>query len=733
MNYKTEVLEKLNQFQPLQRIIVILISRLCTMSGIKLRSFFNVIEPLFPENKPYEIQSTIDSLVLGSWIEFIGDEIKGVPEFVGIISDIEIDDAPIPMQRIMERLVEFTATTPHDDLLNKKPYIRMGFAVLQYYQTKDCLGFGEDADLYGSLAVNVSKVVGVTKGIGGCRLLYDLPIYKILEYSLTHVKYGTTTYAQICLQLASVHNQVFEYEGCQRFIEQARIVAIRESISDTEVHVFIAKSDMMLNQALFGEALFYLKLAWDTNSLLHGEGCIENTDVILRICNICLCLHKKDTCRKWLERINSHLPRYSEQYIIKNMIEGELYEELEFGLYSFEEAELLCYRIFDFIQPYFYIMRGRYYDQHNLYEEGIKDYGAYMRQLRSLYGVTSNGDLAVYYSSKVMTSLANGAIQTAVNLNALAIDLYPADSPQFSFGARVSQYLAISSTYYATHEYVLSCAYSEAVLEQIRQYVNVSSEVVDKVGEIFGGEEEIPASVFAVDLIRLAYRIKIEVAIAEGHFSNAKSLCLECLDLVRESGEECFVLSYLGYVYSKLGQIEDATRTWKQAAETSGENAMEIAAESAWFAYDSGQLDIALDIINEATEKPLTPSARYSSFLTFASICGTAGLEDKKNAFYATARKLSLSKLQLSRCLYNEALELQDTEAIKRLEKAVDCEADLGLCVDEELSLKWKALAENKYAIGLRNSAKTAVIKAIRLYPADNPDLDFFDDLEDLL
>ena len=41
------------------------------------------------------------------------------------------------------------------------------------------------------------------------------------------------------------------------------------------------------------------------------------------------------------------------------------------------------------------------------------------------------------------------------------------------------------------------------------------------------------------------------------------------------------------------------------------------------------------------------------------------------------------------------------------------------------------ALAENKDAIGLRNCAKTAAVKAVRLYPADNPDV--FEDIEDLL
>lgn len=729
MNHETEILEKLEQFQPLSKNLLILINRLCIEQGIKVRCFFTVIEPFFSD-LPWQIQAAIDGLSLGSWIEVIGDEIKAIKEYEEIISDIEID---VPMSGIMERLVELTTTAPCDNLLSKTPYIRMAFSILMYCQKNDYLRFGSDADadVYGKLAVTVARNIGLTNSLGNVHQIYDLPIYKTLEYAFIHVDGNSSVYARICLAFALIHNQVFEYDGAGGYIEEARKNAIIQG-TDTEVEVFVAKSDMMLNQTLFGEALFYLKLAYDANLLLHDESCDENTAVILKICDICLALRKKDTCRKWLAKIaNYKLSRYSELYIWKTVIEAELCDESEIAALTFEEAELVSWRLYNHTQPYIYSRRSRYYIMHGLYEEGNNEYGAYMRQLRSLYGLTTNGDLAVFYSSRVMTFLGNGAIQTAVNLNALMVGLCPADGPQFSFGARACQYLAIANTYYATHEYVLSCAYSEAVLEQVRRYVKVSSAVVNQIKEIFGSEEEIPASIFAVDLIGQAYLIKANVAIAEGYFENAKSLCLECLDQVRASDEECYILSILGYVYSKLGQIDDAIRTWKQAAETSGEHALEIAAESAWFAYDSGQLDVALDIINEATEKPLPFSTSYASFLTIASICGTAGLEDQKNEFYATARKLSRGKLQLSRCLYNEALNLQDTEAINRLEKAVDYKADLGLCVDEELSLKWKTLAENKNAFGLRNCAKTAAIIAVRLYPADNPDI--FEDINDLL
>ena len=409
------------------------------------------------------------------------------------------------------------------------------------------------------------------------------------------------------------------------------------------------------------------------------------------------------------------------------MIEGELYEELEFGLQSFEEAEWLSYRIFGFLQPYIHNMRSRYFDQHSLYEEGNNEYGAYMRQLRALYGITTNGDLAVFYSSKVMTSLANAEIQSAANLTALAIDLCAADGPQFSYGCRVSQYLAISETYLATHE-PLACTYASAVIEQVNRYVKLSNEMVNTISDIFGSKEQIPASVFGLDYIRHAYRIKIDVAMYEGRYEDARSLCLECLDIVRGSEEECFLLPVLGYVYSTLGLIDDAFVAWEKAAKTSGENALEIAADTAWYSFRCGNTNVALDIINDVLERPLS-RACYTSYLTFADICASVGLQEQKQAFYAAARNMAYGKTQHARCLYFEALELPDFEAINRLEVAVDCEADPGLCVDEELALRYKALAENRNALGLRTAAKAAATEAVRLYPAECVDWEDIDEL----
>ena len=141
MNYKTEIEEMLGQFQNLSKKLLILINRLCIEPGIKVRSFFTVIEPFFSD-PPYQIQAAIDGLSLGYWIEVFGDEIKAIDEFADIISNIEIEDDP--MSGIMGRLVELTTTAPCDDLLDKTPYMRMGFSILRYYQKNDCLGSGSD-------------------------------------------------------------------------------------------------------------------------------------------------------------------------------------------------------------------------------------------------------------------------------------------------------------------------------------------------------------------------------------------------------------------------------------------------------------------------------------------------------------------------------------------------------------------------------------------------------------
>jgi tetratricopeptide (TPR) repeat protein len=204
---------------------------------------------------------------------------------------------------------------------------------------------------------------------------------------------------------------------------------------------------------------------------------------------------------------------------------------------------------------------------------------------------------------------------------------------------------------------------------------------------------------------------------------------MECLDMLHTTAEECFILSKLGKVYAKMGETNNAVSSWKKAIETSGNYVLEITSESAWVAYNSGYMDIALDLINNVSTKQSKCSASYLSFLTIADIFSTAGLEEKKKAFYAAARSISRSRTQYCRCLYYEALELQDLEAINRLEKAVDCDADPGLCVDEELSRRWLALAENKEAIGLRSDAKSAALKAVKFYPGENP----YKEIEDLL
>lgn len=721
-----EILDKLNQFPKLERTLLILICRMCTEPGIKVRSFFNVIEQLFSDKRPYVIQNALDGLLLGGWIEVVGDELKAIKEYD--ISDVEIENDQ--MSGIVKKLVELTTVARCDELLSRIPYMRMGFSLLQYYKKHDNLRLS-DANAYGRLAVNIARNIGLTGSLGDVCQLYDLPIYKILEYARMHVDYNSSVYARICLALASIHNSVLEFDGCHEKLETARKIAISEGISETEVEVFIAKSDMLLNQGLFANSLANLKLAWDTNILLHGEeGCVENIEVGLKIANICLILHDKKTCQQWLGRITHNLPTYNEFNIFKILIDAGLQEEPMLAEQLFDEAELISWRLYGYIQPEIHKTRSIYLESRGRYEEADLEYMKYSRQIRSLYGFTTNGDLAISLASRIMTCIHKGAIQTAAQLNCLAIDLCPADGPAFSFGSRVLQYLSIGSVYcYSRTDLSLACSYAEAALELIRMHIKMSDSLVRLLAEIFDGEEKIPALAFAADYVREAFQVKIDVAIAEERYEDAISLCNEFLKGAHGSSEECFIWASLGYVYGKVGNEDGAINAWTKAAETSGEYALEIAADTAWMANDCCMLHAALDIINKATEKPVPNSSNYLPFLTFASICSTAGIKDQEEKFFSTARKLAHGRIQRTRCLYYQALELQDIDAIKKLEKAILCPPDSSLCVDEELAFKFKNLAENKHSWGDLGGAKKAAAQAVRLYPANNPD--FYEEIED--
>mgnify|MGYP002622550209 CR=1 FL=1 len=727
--FKNEVLAQLEKFSPVSKRTLCLISALCTEPGIKVHSFFKVIESLFPEELPYQLQTAIDGLQLGNWISIVGDEVRAISEIATVLEKCDMIEDLLP--EIMSRLEILTATTPNDELLSRKPFIRMGYAALRYCYSKNRLESENDAILFGRLAVNIVRNMDLTGALGHVHEIYQHPIYKMLEKVRIHVDANSSLYCELCLVQASLCNMIFDYDNANQLIGNAKKIAVRQGFNDTLVQVYIRESDILLNMTLISGALYTLKLAYDLNELLHGEGCQQNDEVVIRISNLCNIAGDKKTSKRWFELCGNNVPRYSKLYIYRKLIEGELYDEIEFATQCFDDVELTSYRLYGYTLPYIYICRSRYYDMHG-YSEGNIEYGKFMRATRSLYGVTTGGDLSVYYASKVMTSLSCGAVQTAVQLNRLAIDLCPADAQWFSFGARVSQYLAIASTYcYATHDNVLACAYSSAVLEQHQHYLTLSNEDVSVIATIFGSREKIPACVFGLDLVRNAYQIKADVAIHEGRLEDARSLCLECLKIVRGTEEECYILSCLGFVYCKLGKVSDAIEVWKKAAETSGEHALEIAANSAWFAYDSGNLNIAIDIINNVSEESMamTSPAFYSCYTTMADILATAGLQDQKEAFYAKARKMARGRTQYARCLYYEALELQDQLAINRLEHAVNCEADPGLCVDEELALRFKALAENRNALGLRTAAKAAAIQAVRLYPAECVDWEDIDEL----
>ena len=727
--FKNEVLAQLEKFSPVSKRTLCLISALCTEPGIKVHSFFEVIESLFPEELPYQLQAAIDGLLLGNWISIVGDEVRAIKEIAEVLEECDMIEDILP--EIMSRLEALTATTPNDELLSRKPFIRMGYAALRYCYSKNRLESENDAILFGRLAVNIVRNMDLTGALGHVHEIYQHPIYKMLEKVRIHVDANSSLYCELCLVQASLCNMIFDYDNANQLLSQAKKVAIRLGFTDDQVEVYVMESDILLNQTLLSGALYTLKLAYDLNELLHGEGCQQNDEVVIRISNLCNIVGDKETSKMWYEKCGNNVPKYSKLYIYRKLIEGELYDELEFAIQCFDEAELISYGLYSYTMPYIYICRSRYYDMHGFYSEGNIEYGKFMRATRSLYGVTTGGDLSVYYASKVMTSLSCGAVQTAVQLNRLAIDLCPADAQWFSFGARVSQYLAIASTYcYATHDNVLACAYSTAVLEQLQQYLTLSNETISVIATIFG-REKIPACVFGLDLVRNAYQIKVDVAVHEERLEDAKSLCLECHKIVRDTEEECYILSSLGFIYCKLGKVSDAIAVWKKAVETSGEHVLEIAANSAWFAYDAGYLNIAVDIINNVSEKSMaiTSPACYSSYITMADILATAGLQDQKEAFYATARKMARGRIQYARCLYYEALELQDQEAIKRLEKAVDSNADSGSCVDEELALRFKALAENRNALGFRTAAKAAAIQAVRLYPAECVDWEDIDEL----
>ena len=74
-DYKKQLKESFKQFPEFSKKILLLICRMCTLPGVTVRSFFEVIEQCF-DKQPYQIQGEIDALLLGGWIYVVGEDIK---------------------------------------------------------------------------------------------------------------------------------------------------------------------------------------------------------------------------------------------------------------------------------------------------------------------------------------------------------------------------------------------------------------------------------------------------------------------------------------------------------------------------------------------------------------------------------------------------------------------------------------------------------------------------------
>ena len=712
-DYKKQLKESFKQFPEFSKKILLLICRMCTLPGVTVRSFFEVIEQCF-DKQPYQIQGEIDALLLGGWIYVVGEDIKAIDEVNSSLED-NYDFTDDLMPTIINKLVHKCKVTPQDDLTKKAPYIRMGYSVLIYAFYQGNLVYGSSqTQLLGKLAVLVSKNIAVTGKLGNVSELYELPIYKILEFVHLHVEYGSTEFGELSLALANIHNEVFEYEGADRLVKDAQMVAIREGITDMEVHTLIAQSDIAQNKRLFGEAIYDAKMAIDVNEMLHGEGCNENIEVILRICDLCIIVNDKKTCRKWLEKVDGQISRQSALYIEKLMIEGAMYDDFELASNFFNEAELLSYRLYGVVLPEIFGKRFQYFDRIGRNDDSIKEYGSYMRAIRSLYGKTTNGDLAIYYASRVGNCLVNGAHQQAAFLNSLAIDLVPAGGPQFSYRARISQYLSIAATYcYATHN-SLAETYSLAALEELNKHL-LPTEMLGKVAEVF--DEKIPGAVFSLDIARVAYHILIDIALEDCHLDKAEKYAQEFYQMVQGYEEESWASAYFGNIHAKMGRTDDALEEWEKALKNSGEFLAEIAAEICSYASEVGLLHFCLDTINDVLNK--SGSCPCQCLMTFADIYESAGLMTQRDDMYRRALKAARSKDERCSVYFVIGQEMSDMDAIPYLRKSIDCEEDPSLCTDERLAHRWLALSKCQTAIGQYDEGRESANMAEKLYPAE--------------
>lgn len=717
-------IETFSKFEKLTQTVLSLVCTLCTEWSITVRAFYEVIKDLI-DAPACKIQAELNSLAIGRWLQLSGHEINCIPEIAETLEDSgQSKDILINyILDIMRILIEKTRTSPRDDLRKKKPFILMGMAALRYFQRNGYVSFGSTAELYGKLAVNVSKNIALTSTLGNVDTIYNLPIYIHLQSALERMDIYTPTANQIRLQMANYHNSVFDYEKCDELADIAHKGVVREGMKSSTVDYFNLQSAIYENKGLYAEALCHARMGLILNEQLHGKGCDENIPVLLQMCNLCLCLDDKTACKRLFEQIPSDLPKYSEEYIKKMLIEAEFYDEIEISIQLIEQAETISYQLFGLVLPYIYSSLIKIFGRCGLYDEGLDAYNSYIKATRKIYGATTQADLIQYYSGKVFAELACGSATTAASLTSHMIDYCPADSPTYCFGIRTQHYLAISYCY-ATQENELADAYATAVVEQVEKN-QPSPQTIDMIAPLF---DKIPSGVFFYDLIRTAYRVKIDCVIEKSDLELAEQLCLECLTMINER-EAYWIQTALGRIYVMQGRTDEGINVWKKALNNAGNDAVDIADEVARYAYDAFLTDFAMEVIDEASKKPLSG---YSNYLTFAEICDSACQYDKRDNLYRQAMHASLSKRQKSRCLYAMAMNNNDSGAVHRLEEAIRlCDPDPSLCYDEELSNFYKQLADSQDSLSLLSEARQSVHKAVRYAPTDDPN--FFDEIEDVL
>lgn len=717
-------LETFSKFEELTQKVLALVCMLCTEWGITVKAFYEVVEGLL-EAPACKVQAELQALAIGRWIQLSGHEVNSFHEIAitledgGVLKDIVVNYI-LDITRI---LIDKTKTTPFDDLREKKPFFIMSVAVLRYFLRNDCLTYGSVGELYGELVVNVSKNVGLTSTLGNVQSIYDLPIYNFLQYGLDHVNDFCPVATQIRIQMGYYHSSVFDYEKSDELADIAHKGIVREGMKSSTVDWYNLQSAIFENKSLYGEALCYSRMAFVLNEQLHGEGCIDNIPVLLQMCNLTLCLDKA-ACKRLFDQIPD-LPKYSEGYIKKLLIEAELYDEIEISLQLIEQAQTISFQVFNVVLPYIYSSLTKIYGRKGLYEEGLDANNRYIKVIRQLYGATTHGDLNLYYSCKIISNLSCGLITTAASLTKFVIDYCPA-SPTYCFEIRAYHYLAIANSYcYATQEYDLAEAYASAVVEEIEKNLP-SSQVIDTIAPLF---DSIPSCVFFYDFIRTAYHVKIDCAIEKGEIEMAEQLCFECL--ARIDGREAYwIQAVLGRIYVMQGRIDEGIDVWKKAINDAGNDAVDIADEVAKYAYDAFLTDFAMEVIDEASKKK--PLSGYSNYLTFAEICDSACQYEMRDNLYRQALQASLSNRQKARCLYAMAMNNQDSEAVTRLENAIRLSnPDPSLCYDEEISKFYKQLADCQNSLSLLSNARQSAKEAVRYAPTEEPG--FFEEIEDIL